>query len=146
MSEIEPHEGATRNGAAEASALTVLLADDNDDSREIYGTLLSHEGFRVLEARNGEEAVRLSREECPDVVLLNLLMPEIDGLGVLERLRDDPETREVPCICLTGDARMERMGQAMMRGADAFLTKPAEPRDVLETIRAMLGEEPGATA
>lgn len=144
MSEPDPGDGRTRNGSPDAPTHTVLLADDNDDSREIYGTLLTHEGFRVLEARNGAEAIRLSLEERPDLVLLNLLMPEVDGLGVLERLRGDPETSEVPCVCLTGDARMERMGQAMKRGADAFLTKPAEPRHVLKTIRAVLGEEPGA--
>lgn len=146
MSEPDPQGGTTRNGTAEVTGVTVLLADDNDDSREIYGTLLAHEGFHVLEARNGKEAVRLSREERPDLLLLNLLMPEIDGLGVLDLLRSDPETCEMPCVCLTGDARLERMGEAVMRGADAFLTKPAEPRDVLDTIRAVLGVEGDAAS
>ena len=138
MSQDGPGGRVSANGAE--TPRTILLADDNDDSREIYGTLLVHEGFRVLEASDGEEAVRLTREELPDLVLLNLLMPELDGLGVLERLRDDPETAELPCVCLTGDARMERMGDAVRRGADAFLTKPAEPREVLATIRAVLEE------
>lgn len=146
MNEPDPDAGVTGNGATDAPPVTVLLADDNDDSREIYGTLLTHEGYRVLEARDGKEAVRLSLAESPDLLLLNLLMPEIDGLGVLERLRSEPKTEDLPCVCLTGDARMERMGQAMMRGADAFLTKPAEPRDVLKTIRAMLDREPDTTA
>lgn len=135
---------AIRNGA-DTAPRTVLLADDNADSREVYRTLLSHEGFRVLEAGDGKEAVRLSREEQPDVMLLNLLMPKVDGLGVLERLRSDPATEDLPCVCLTGDARMERMGEAMMRGADAFLTKPATPREVLEMILAVLGDDPDTT-
>lgn len=146
MSQTDPQDGVPQNGMTDVASVTILLADDNDDSREIYGTLLTHEGFEVLEARNGEEAVRVSRERRPDVLVLNLLMPELDGLGVLERLRSDPETSSMPCICLTGDARMERMGQAVMKGADAFITKPAEPREVLATIRAVLGEEGSATS
>lgn len=146
MSQTDAQDGVPPNGMPDVAAVTILLADDNDDSREIYGTLLTHEGFEVLEARDGEEAVRVSRERRPDVLVLNLLMPELDGLGVLERLRSDPETSAMPCICLTGDARMERMGQAVMKGADAFITKPAEPREVLATIRAVLGEEGSATS
>ena len=118
----------------------ILLADDNRDSREIYGTLFEHSGYRVVTAGDGPDAVRVAREERPDVVLLNLFMPGMSGHEVLAELRSDPETEAMRCLMITGDARPEQMGEALIRGADAFLTKPVEPRQVLELVEQILSE------
>ena len=93
---------------------TILLADDNDDSREIYRAFFEDAGHRVLEAES--------------------------GLVVLERLRARPHTEDIPCLVFTGDARFEALGKAVHRGADAFLTKPAEPRAVLQFVEELLRE------
>lgn len=119
---------------------TILLADDDEDSRTIFGTLFEVEGFDVLHAGDGPSAVELARLRKPDIVLLNLVMPCMDGHAVLEALRTDRETESIPCLLLTGDARFEQMGLALMHGADGFLTKPAVPRVVLEVVQKILAE------
>jgi CheY-like chemotaxis protein len=118
----------------------ILLADDNDDSRDIYRTLFESAGYRVIEAENGRVALDLVEAELPDLVMLNLRMPVVDGHGVLEELRARPHTEDIPCLVFTGDARFEEMGKSVHRGADAFLTKPAEPRDVLDMVERLLSE------
>jgi CheY-like chemotaxis protein len=135
--------------AAEARAdlgrTTILLADDNEDSREIYRTLFEVAGFRVLLAGDGLSVLELVGEEKPDLILLNLIMPELDGHAVLQELRDDPATEEIPCLVFTGDARFATLGRAMKAGADGFLTKPAEPMTVLRFVRDLLlpGDQEG---
>jgi CRP/FNR family transcriptional regulator, cyclic AMP receptor protein len=119
---------------------TILLADDNDDSRDIYRTLLEYEGYRVIEAHNGRVALDLLEVEVPDLIMLNLVMPLVDGHGVLEEMRARPHMEEIPCLVFTGDARFEQMGKSVHSGADAFLTKPAEPRAVLGLVEQLLGE------
>lgn len=117
---------------------TILLADDNADSRDIYRTLFTLAGYHVLEAENGERAVEMTAERRPDVILLNLRMPHLDGYGVLHELRSRVATEDIPCVVFTGDVRYEQMGRAVMEGADAFLSKPAEPREVLRFVRELL--------
>jgi CheY-like chemotaxis protein len=119
---------------------TILLADDNEDSREIYRTLFEVAGFRVLLASDGLHVLALVGQEKPDLIMLNLIMPELDGHAVLQQLRGDPETEEIPCLVFTGDARFTTLGRAMQNGADAFLTKPAEPLTVLRFVQDLIGE------
>jgi CheY-like chemotaxis protein len=119
---------------------TILLADDNADSREIYRTFFEVAGYRVLEAENGQAAVDLASDHQPDLIMLNLVMPQLDGHGVLEELRARPSTEDIPCLVFTGDARFEQLGRAVHGGADAFLTKPAEPREVLQFVAELLRE------
>ena len=133
-----PPDGSS--GGRASAGTTVLLADDNEDSRVVVATLLEFEGFRVLHAADGPSALRIALEDGPDLVLLNLIMPDMDGHQVLARLRSDERTSKIPCVVLTGDARHFQMGKALLEGADAFLTKPAAPRAVLETIRHLLAE------
>lgn len=119
---------------------TILIADDNDDSRDVYATLFEVAGYRVIQAENGRAVLRLLDAEKPHLILLNLFMPELDGHEVLRRLRARPETEHIPCLVFTGDARLEQLGRAMQSGADAFLTKPAEPRAVLQFVTELLKE------
>jgi DNA-binding response OmpR family regulator len=102
--------------------------------------LFELEGFDVLHAGDGLSAVEVARNNPPDLVLLNLVMPRMSGFQVLRCLRSQEETAEVPCLLFTGDARPEQMGTALMHGADGFVTKPAEPRAVLRLVQQILGE------
>lgn len=120
---------------------TILLADDNEDSREIYGTLFEHNGYRVHTAVDGPSAIETATEAEPDIVLLNLFMPGMSGHEVLDALRSNPETASLRCLMLTGDVRLEQMGEALIRGADAYLTKPVEPREVLEMVESIIAED-----
>lgn len=119
---------------------TILLADDHEDSREIFRAFLEFRGYSVIEAVDGENALEVIRQQGPDLVVLNLHMPTVGGHEVLERLRAEPETREIPCVVLTGDARYQEMGRAVASGADLYMTKPAEPRDVGEAVSVLLRE------
>lgn len=124
---------------------TILLADDNEDSLDIFRTIFERAGFRVLLAEHGRAALEVVDRDPPDLILLNLRMPELDGHGVLEELRRRPETEDIPCLVFTGDARFDQMGQAVKRGADGYLTKPAEPRAVVHMVEQLLRERgPGA--
>lgn len=126
---------------AMATSKKILLADDNVDSREIYGTLFEHCGYDVIMAGDGPTAVEVAIESQPDIMLLNLFLPGMSGHEVLKALRSNPRTESLCCLMLTGDARPEQMGEALVRGADAYLTKPVEPREVLEIVEGMLADE-----
>lgn len=126
---------------AERPSRTILLADDNEDSREIYGTLFEISGYRVMEAADGTQALEVAREHKPDIILLNLIMPGMSGHEVIRCLRDDPDTAGLRCLFLSGDARLEQMGRALMGGAEGYLTKPVEPRRVLEYVELLLSDE-----
>jgi CRP/FNR family transcriptional regulator, cyclic AMP receptor protein len=121
---------------------TILIADDNDDSRHVYATLFEVAGYRVLTAADGLCALSLLMAERPDLLLLNLYMPGADGHQVLRELRAHPDTEHIPCLVFTGDARFEQLGKAMRSGADAFMTKPAEPRAVLHFVDELLRAGP----
>lgn len=127
--------------APPATRKTILLVDDDHDARMIFGTLFELEGYDVLHARDGADAVEVVRNNPPDLVMLNLVMPRMSGYQVLKTLRAQDETAEIPCLLFTGDARPEQMGTALMHGADGFVTKPAEPRAVLNLVQQLL-EEP----
>jgi CheY-like chemotaxis protein len=132
-----------RGGDESPDRKTILLVDDDQDARAIFGTLFEMEGYEVLHAHDGPTAVEVVRSNRPDVVLLNLVMPRMSGYQVLRTIRSEEGSAEIPCLLFTGDARPEQMGTALMHGADGFVTKPAEPRAVLSLVQRLLEE--GAT-
>jgi CheY-like chemotaxis protein len=101
---------------------TILLAEDHPDSREALGALLEAFGFRVLLAEDGAEAIELARRARPDLILMDVMMPAVDGLEATRRLRDFPETRHIPIITLT--ALDQARDLALEAGANDFLAKP----------------------
>jgi DNA-binding response OmpR family regulator len=121
----------------------ILLADDDRDARAIFSVLFEFEGFDVLHADDGRAAVEVVHLLRPDLVILNLFMPHMSGHQVLRALRADRETESIPCLLMTGDARLEQMGLALRNGADGYVIKPAQPRAVLRLVRRLL-EEPRA--
>jgi two-component system, cell cycle response regulator DivK len=117
---------------------SVLLVEDNEDSREIYTTVLRHQGFRVRIAVTGEEALAMALQERPDAVVLDLGLPGMDGVEVARRLRGEASTAAVPILVLTVHAQPHDREGAEEAGCDRYLVKPADPAAVGEEIERML--------
>lgn len=124
----------------------VLVVDDIEEQREIYSLLLRHHGYEVIEAPGGTEALRMAREERPDVILLDMLMSEVDGWEVAEQLSDDPSTDPIPIVALTVLHSSEDQQRAEKAGAVSYLTKPCAPAEMLEEVRRLIGTAEGAEA
>lgn len=117
---------------------TVLLVEDNEDNRTIYTTILRHVGHDVIEASNGEDGIRLALERQPNVILMDVAMPGIDGWEATRRLKGDPQTARIPVIALTAHAMAEDRQRAVDAGCEGYLAKPIEPRRVVEEVARIL--------
>jgi len=130
----------------------ILIVEDQREMRENLATILEMEGYAVLRAADGSDGLDLARRERPDLILCDVMMPELDGYGVLRALRADPATADIPFIFLTakGDKREQRAG--MNLGADDYLTKPVTVSDLLNAVVARMARaaqrttEPAVTA
>ena len=118
----------------EKTARTVLVVDDYDDSRHLLALRLQREGYRVVEASSGLEALAAAREARPDVVLMDLSMPTMDGLSATCRLRELPGMRGVPVVAFTAHCRETHAGAAFAAGCDAYLAKPFRPQELLALV------------
>jgi two-component system, cell cycle response regulator DivK len=116
----------------------VLLVDDYPDNRDIYVQYLTYAGLRVEEAENGHQALDKAFSLRPDVIVMDLSLPGLDGWEATRRLKEDPRTRDIPVIALTGHALAGHSKVAFDAGCDAFITKPCLPERLLEEIRAIL--------
>lgn len=123
---------------------TVLLVEDNEDNRIIYSTILKFGGFRVVEAHDGRAALERARSANPDVILMDVSIPFVDGLEVTRRLKADPATRHIPIIALTAHALASDRDRVLDAGCDGYISKPAEPRVVLARVRHELGDAEAA--
>ena len=123
---------------------TVLLVEDNEDNRIIYSTVLRHTGYEVVEALDGVQAVALARSVHPDLILMDISLPEIDGWEATKILRQDPLTRDIPIIALTAHALADDRERANAMGFASYLAKPIEPRAVVAEVRRWLGDGAGA--
>ena len=119
---------------------TILLVEDHEDNRIVYSTILEHFGYRVLLAGDGAEGVRMARESSPDLVLMDVSIPVMDGWQATATLKADPATARIPVIALTAHALPADRERAQEVGCDGYLAKPVEPRRVLEEVRRFLGE------
>lgn len=116
----------------------VLVVDDYEDAREMYAEYLTFSGFEIAEARNGLEAVERAFELMPDVILMDLSLPVMDGWEATRRLKTDERTRGIPVIALTGHALAGHSEGARQAGCDAFVTKPCLPEALVSEVRKML--------
>jgi two-component system, cell cycle response regulator DivK len=121
-------------------ASTILLVDDHEDNRVALMMVLQREGYRVLEAENGREAVRVAREELPDLVLMDLAMPVMDGRAALRALREDPRTAQIPVVALTAMALSVDRERLRGEGFESLLVKPCMPPQLLAEVRRLVGE------
>jgi CheY-like chemotaxis protein len=118
---------------------TVLLVEDNEDNRIIYSTVLRHVGYDVIEAEDGVQAVALARSALPDLILMDISIPGMDGWEATRILRRDPATMAIPIIALTAHALADDRERALQMGFTAYLAKPVEPRTVVAEVRRWLG-------
>ena len=117
----------------------ILVVDDYTDNREMYAEYLVHKGYEVVEATNGSEAIERAFEHAPDLVVMDLSLPGVDGWEATRRLKADERTRRIPVVVVTGHARAEDARNARAAGCDAFLAKPCLPEDLYRKITEMLG-------
>ncbi|HEY3820813.1 MAG TPA: response regulator [Polyangiaceae bacterium] len=116
----------------------VLVVDDFEDNRAMYAEYLRHAGYHVIEAENGREAVDRARESLPDLVVMDLALPVMDGWEATRALKGDARTRVIPVIALTGHAMAGHSKGAREAGCDEFLTKPCLPKTLLEKVQGIL--------
>ena len=113
----------------------VLIVDDSEDIREMWKAWLTFWGFSVQEARDGADALRKAQNHKPDLVLMDLWMPVLDGFTATARFRQDPALADVPVLALSAVGQPSAPQQAMDAGCDAFLPKPLLPDDLLKHLR-----------
>ena len=116
----------------------ILVVDDYQDARELYAEYLQYSGFRVAEAKNGNEAVTQARALKPDLILMDLSLPGMDGWEATRVLKADEETKHIPIVALTGHALAGASEGARKAGCDSFVTKPCLPDDLVVEVRRML--------
>lgn len=116
----------------------ILIVDDFQDNREMYAMYLSYTGFRVAEAANGYEALEQAAALKPDLIVMDLSLPGLDGWEATRRLKADPSTMHIPVIALTSHALEGFSEGARAAGCDAFVTKPCLPEQLVGEIRKML--------
>ncbi|MBW3628792.1 MAG: response regulator [Gemmatimonadetes bacterium] len=120
-------------------AARILLVDDNEDSRTVYRLILEHGGYEVLEAATGPDALTRARENQPDLILMDISIPVLDGWEATRILKADERTRRIPVIALTAHALETDRARAVEVGCDGYLAKPAAPTLVMATIQSRLG-------
>ena len=124
----------------------VLLVDDYPDAREMYSEYLEFSGFDVVEAGNGMEALQRAVDTTPDIILMDLSLPVMDGWEATRRLKADQRTKAIPVVALTGHALAGISEGAKQAGCDAFVTKPCLPEDLVREIRKILDRPSSSTA
>ena len=124
----------------------VLVVEDYQDAREMYAAYLQFSGYRVAEATNGIEAIEQANELMPDIILMDLALPKMDGWEATRRLKMAEKTRHIPIVALTGHALAGHAEGARQAGCDAFVTKPCLPDALVAEIKRMLSARDGAAA
>ena len=121
--------------------LTILLVEDFDDARELYSTCLRSSGYEVIEAVTGIDAIALARSSSPDLILMDLLLPGLDGWQATAELKSDPRLKHVPIVALTAHALSDERERIARLGCDGFLAKPCLPPDLIRTVDRILGRQ-----
>jgi len=114
---------------------TVLVVDDHEDNRRILRDLLRNAGYEVVEARTGEDGVATAKARTPDLILMDIQLPGIDGYEATRRIKADDALRRIPLIVVTSYALSGDDTKALAAGADAYVAKPFSPRAILAKIR-----------
>ena len=130
---------AAVGASAGAPVPLILVVDDYEDNRDMYSQYLQFAGLRVAEAANGKEALSKTAELMPDLIVMDLSLPGVDGWQATRMIKEDPKTRDILVLALTGHALEGASQGAKDAGCDAFLTKPCLPEDLHQEIQRRLG-------
>ena len=131
---------AGRQPEARQLPKTVLIVEDNELNMKLFHDLLDAHGYRTLQTRTGMEALRLAREHRPDLILMDIQLPEVSGLEVTKWLKDDDDLREIPVIAVTAFAMKGDEARIRQGGCEAYISKPISVVTFLATVRRYLGE------
>lgn len=118
----------------------ILVAEDNDTNRKLIKDILSHYGYTVLEATNGEEAVKMARENSPDMIMMDMQMPIMDGFIAIRILKNNVLTRRIKIIGVTSFAMVGDRQKVLAAGADDYIPKPIDTRELLVRVKRLLSE------
>jgi len=122
----------------------ILIVEDNDKNLKLVRDVLQHRGYQTIEAGTGEDGVRLAKERHPDLVLMDILLPGIDGIAALGQLRADTATRAIPVIAVTASVMTHDRKKVMDAGFDGYQSKPIKVKEFIEAVREMLDRRAGA--
>ncbi|MBL8572951.1 MAG: response regulator [Hyphomicrobiaceae bacterium] len=119
---------------------SVLIVEDNELNMKLFHDLLEANGYRTLQTRNGFDAMDIARAEKPDLILMDIQLPEVSGLDVTRWLKEDDELRSIPVIAVTAFAMKGDEERIRQGGCEAYISKPISIAKFLETVRAYLGD------
>ncbi len=122
----------------------ILIVEDNEINMKLVRDVLQFKGYQTLEAVTGAEGLRLAREKLPDLVLMDIQLPDIDGITALGRLRADPQTQTIPVVAVSASVMPDERQRVVASGFDAFVTKPINVKAFLETVEKYAGKPKGA--
>ena len=117
---------------------TVLIIEDNDKNMKLARDVLQNKGYKTLEAVTGEEGVKLAKEKIPDLVLMDIQLPGINGIDAFKQIRADPRTARIPVIALTASVTPTDRSQITAAGFDAFIGKPINLKEFVETVKRLV--------
>lgn len=119
----------------------ILIVEDNDLNLKLFRDLLTAHGYDTIETKEGLEAIRLTKNEHPDLILMDIQLPEVSGLDVTRRLKSDKDIRQIPIIAVTAFAMKDDEEKILSAGCEAYISKPISIVPFLNTVRRFLGEE-----
>ena len=127
----------------DAKTKTVLIVEDNELNMKLFHDLLDAHGYKILQTKDGMEALDIAREHHPDLILMDIQLPEVSGLEVTKWLKDDAELRSIPVVAVTAFAMKGDEERIREGGCEAYLSKPISVGKFIETIRHFLGNAEG---
>ena len=119
---------------------TILIVEDNEKNMKLVRDILRHQGHQTLEAVTGEEGVRLAREHRPDLVLMDIQLPDIDGITALRRIRENTALDAMPVLAVSASVMPDEQHKIVASGFDAYITKPIVLRSFVETVQRFLAQ------
>ena len=143
MSDLKPvtkNVTASQTNSGEEAAPIILVVDDDEDLRALVEVMLRGRGYRVVGAASGAQAYALAVVEPPDLVLMDIGMPDVDGLSTIWRMREDSTLAEIPVVIITAYDSYDLRGEAASAGCKGYLTKPFEPNQLRDVVRSILDE------
>ncbi len=126
-----------------STSKTVLIIEDEEDAAELFAEMMRVSGFRVLKTPNSAPAISMMIAEKPDVIILDIMMPEISGLDILRQMRRDPELANIPVVVVSAKSMPADIKNGMEAGASTYLTKPVGFLDLKDAVERALGSRAG---
>ena len=118
----------------------ILIVEDNEKNMKLVRDVLKFKGYQTLEAVTGNDGVRLARDHKPDLVLMDIQLPDIDGITALAQIRADPETKGIPVLAVSASVMPDDQQRIAASGFDAFVTKPINVKQFIETVEKFVGK------